>query len=158
MTISIIAAVGKNMELGKKNSLIWHLPDDLKFFKETTMGKTVIMGRKTFESLPKALPGRKNIVISSDKDLKLEGAAVVNSLEDGLNLSDTDEMFVIGGESIYKAFLNMADKIYLTEIDAADDCADVFFPEFDRKQYSAEVLKENENNGIKFKHILYQKK
>lgn len=158
MTISIIAAVGKNMELGKKNSLIWHLPDDLKFFKETTMGKTVIMGRKTFESLPKALPGRKNIVISSNKDLKLEGAAVATSLEDGLNLSDTDEIFVIGGESIYKAFLNMADKIYLTEIDAADDCADVFFPEFNKELYSAEILKENENNGIKFKHILYQKK
>lgn len=158
MTISIIAAVGKNMELGKKNSLIWHLPDDLKFFKETTMGKTVIMGRKTFESLPKALPGRKNIVISSNKNLKLEGAAVATSLEDGLNLSDTDEIFVIGGESIYKAFLNMADKIYLTEIDAADDCADVFFPEFNKELYSAEILKENENNGIKFKHILYQKK
>ena len=158
MTVSIIAAVGKNNELGKNNDLIWHLPDDLKFFKETTLGKAVIMGRKTFESLPKALPGRKNIVITTNKDFKAEGAFVVGSIDSALEMADTEEVFIIGGASIYKAFLKMADKIYLTEIEANDDNADVYFPEFDKNCYVRTCLKENENNSVKFKHILYERK
>ena len=158
MTVSIIAAVGKNNELGKNNDLIWHLPDDLKFFKETTLGKAVIMGRKTFQSLPKALPGRKNIVITTNRDFKAEGAFVVGSIDSALELADTEEVFIIGGASIYKAFLKMADKIYLTEIEANDDNADVYFPEFDKSRYVRTCLKENETNSVKFKHILYERK
>ncbi len=158
MTVSIIAATGKNNELGKNNDLIWHLPDDLKFFKETTLGKAVIMGRKTFESLPKALPGRKNIVITTNKDFKAEGAFVAGNIDSALEMTDTEEVFIIGGASIYKAFLEMADKIYLTEIEATDNKADVYFPEFDKTLYNKTCLKENENNSIKFKHILYERK
>ena len=158
MTVSMIAAVGKNNELGKNNSLIWYLPDDLKFFKSTTMGKSIIMGRKTFESLPKALPGRKNIVITRNKDYDKEGACVTSDIQSALKLSETEEVFIIGGETIYKEYLEIADKIYLTEIDAEDSEADAFFPEFDKEKYTREVLMENENNGIKFSHVLYEKK
>lgn len=158
MKISMIAATGKNMELGRNNALIWRLPDDLKFFKKTTLGKSVIMGRKTFESLPKALPGRKNIVITSNKNYDAPGAVTVTSPDDALKEAEGDEVFVIGGESVYKAFLPAADRIYLTETDGTCDDADAFFPDFDKKKYKASVLGENENNGIKFVHILYEKR
>lgn len=157
MTVSMIAAAGKNMEIGKNNSLIWYLPDDLKFFKSTTMSKSIIMGRKTFESLPKALPGRKNIVITRNQDYKKEGAVVVVNTDDALKESETEEVFIIGGESIYKEYLEIADNIYLTEIEAEDKSADAFFPSFDKEKYSRKILAENENNGIKFKHVLYSK-
>ena len=121
MAICMIAAVGKNLELGKGNDLIWHFKDDMAFFKETTMGSSVIMGRKTFESLPKALPRRKNIVITTRKDYKAEGATVVNSIENALKEVDSDNAFIIGGGDIYKQFLPMADKLYLTEIEAECD-------------------------------------
>lgn len=157
MTVSLIAAIGENMELGKNNSLIWHLPDDLKFFKNTTMGKSVIMGRKTFESLPKALPGRKNIVITRNEDYSKEGAHTAFDIESALKLSETEEVFIIGGETIYREYLPFADKIYLTEIDETDDSADAFFPEFDKSKFRKTTIGENENNGIKFKHILYER-
>ena len=106
MSYSIIAAVGKNRELGKDNHLIWHLPNDLKFFKRTTSGKTIIMGRRTFESLPKMLPNRKHIVLSSSSDFP-EEVEVYNELKELLDAyKDTDEeLFVIGGASIYRLFI-----------------------------------------------------
>ena len=158
MKISMIAAAGKNMELGRNNSLIWHLPDDLKFFKKTTLGKCIVMGRKTFESLPKALPGRKNIVISSNKNYEAPGAVAVPSPEEALKEAEGDEVFIIGGESVYNAFLPSADNIYLTEVDASCGDADAFFPDFDKGKYTCTLLGENENNGIKFAHILYKRK
>lgn len=158
MKISMIAAAGKNMELGRNNALIWRLPDDLKFFKKTTLGKCIIMGRKTFESLPKALPGRKNIVISSNKNYEAPGAVTVPSPEEALIEAEGDEVFIIGGESVYKAFLPSADNIYLTEVDASCSDADAFFPDFDKGKYTSVQLGENENNGIKFAHILYERK
>lgn len=158
MNISLILSVGRNNEIGRGNDLIWHFHADMKFFRETTTGNTVIMGRKTFESLPKVLPNRKNIVISTDKDLKIEGALVVHSVEEALEAAKDDNIFVIGGGKIYAEFLPLADKIYLTEIDAQCPDADTFFPAFDKSLYTRAVLGENEEDGIKFSHVLYTKK
>ena len=158
MNISLILSVGRNNEIGRGNDLIWHFHADMKFFRETTTGNTVIMGRKTFESLPKVLPNRKNIVISTDKDLKIEGALVVHSVEEALEAAKGDNIFVIGGGKIYAEFLPLADKIYLTEIDAQCPDADTFFPTFDKSLYTRTVLGENEEDGIKFSHVLYTKK
>lgn len=158
MSFSIIAAIGKNNELGKDNALIWHLPGDLKFFKETTTGKTIIMGRRTFESLPRMLPNRHHIVISSSNNFP-EEVSVYNTIDDLLKdyKDSNEELFVIGGASIYKAFLDLSNKLYLTEIDAEDKNADAYFPTFDKSLYDMEVLKENEDEGIKYRHVLYKK-
>lgn len=157
MSISMIAAVGRNLELGKGNDLIWHFKEDMKFFKETTTGSSVIMGRKTFESLPKALPNRKNIVITNNRDYVADGGYVVNSIEKALELAG-DNAFIIGGGNIYSQFLPLADKIYLTEIE--DECADAdtYFPQFDKNDYTADFISEYKVNDIKFKHICYTKK
>ncbi|MBQ9531287.1 MAG: dihydrofolate reductase [Eubacterium sp.] len=157
MSIEMIAAVGKNYELGKNNELIWHFREDMQFFKKTTMGATVIMGRKTFESLPKALPNRRNIVISSNSDYKAEGAEVAGSIEEAIQLAGKDKSFIIGGESIYKAFLPYAKTIYLTEIDADCPDADAYFPEFNKNEYSREVLGTSNDNEIEFSFIKYSK-
>ncbi len=158
MSISLILSVGRNNEIGRGNDLIWHFHADMKFFRETTTGNTVIMGRKTFESLPKVLPNRRNIVISTDKELKIDGAEVVHSVNEALNAAKGDNIFVIGGGRIYAQFLPLADKIYLTEIDAECPQADTFFPSFDKSLYTREVIGENEEDGIKFFNVLYTKK
>ena len=157
MTVSMIVAIGKNNEIGKNNDLLWYLPSDLKFFKATTMGRSIIMGRKTFQSLPKALPGRKNIVISSDKNFDAPGAVVVTDIRSALQESETEEVFIIGGASIYKAYFPFADKLYITEVDFEDKDADVYFPEIDLSQWKKEILDEGEENNLKYKHILYTK-
>lgn len=157
MKISIIAAVGRNYELGRNNDLIWHFHKDMVFFRETTTGSTVLMGRKTFESLPKALPKRRNIVITNDKNYTAEGAEVCHSIDDALELCKNDNVFVIGGGKIYQQFIDMADSLYLTEVEAECDDADTYFPTFNKADYSREVLAEHEENGIKFSHILYKK-
>lgn len=159
MSISIIAAIGKNYELGKGNDLIWHFKDDMKFFKDTTTGHTVVMGRKTFESLPHALPNRRNIVITRDASYTAEGAEVTDSIENAIKLAGDSEVFVIGGGTIYEAMLPMADKLYLTEIDAEDKDAEVYFARFDKSQYTREKLTDfTTNSGIHFEHILYTRK
>lgn len=158
MAISIIAAIGRNNELGKGNDLVWHFKEDMRFFKETTTGNTVVMGRKTFESLPHALPNRRNVVITKNADYVAEGAEVVTGIEEAMKLTENDNVFVIGGGTIYTAFMPYADKLYLTEIDAEDKDADVFFPSFDKSEYNAEQLTDYTVNGISFKHILYTKK
>ena len=145
MAICMIAAVGKNLELGKGNDLIWHFKDDMAFFKETTMGSSVIMGRK-------------NIVITTRKDYEAEGATVVNSIENALKEVDSDNAFIIGGGDIYKQFLPMADKLYLTEIEAECDDAQVFFPAFNKDEYEKELLASYYDKGIHFSHICYTKK
>lgn len=157
MSISIIAAVGKNLELGKNNDLIWHFKEDMRFFKETTTGHTVVMGRKTFESLPKALPNRRNIVISSNPDYVAEGAEVVTDINDIYSLAENDEVFILGGGKIYSRFINDADKLYLTEIDAAQPSADVYFPSFDKAEYVREVINNYCIDGVNFSHVLYSK-
>ena len=159
MAISMIAAVGKNLELGKNNDLIWHFKEDMKFFKETTMGHPVIMGRKTFESLPKALPGRKNIVISANPEYKADGAEVVASIEEAIKLAEVEntEAFVIGGGRIYTEFLPYADNLYLTEINAECPDADTYFPEFNKSDYIKEIVNFYDVNGTEFYHVIYKK-
>ena len=159
MAISMIAAVGKNLELGKNNDLIWHFKEDMKFFKETTMGHPVIMGRKTFESLPKALPGRKNIVISNNPEYKADGAEVVTSVEEAIKLAEAEntESFVIGGGRIYTEFLPFADNLYLTEINAECPDADTYFPEFNKSDYIKEIVNFYDVNGTEFYHVIYKK-
>ena len=157
MSVSMIAAIGKNNELGKNNDLIWHFKEDMKFFKETTLGSAVIMGRKTFESLPKALPNRENIVITSNPDFKAQGATVVLSIDEAIKAAQGSEVFIIGGAKIYEQFLPLAKKLYLTEIEAECNEADTFFPHFDKSLYRAQTVAEREENGIKFSHIIYTK-
>jgi dihydrofolate reductase len=161
MIISIIAVVGKNNEIGKGNELLCRLPADLKHFKEITAGHTVIMGRKTFESLPKGpLPNRRNIVISRNKDLKIEGAEVYSSLDYALiKLLDENEVFIIGGAQIYKQVLPIADKLYLTKIHAGFPEADAFFPEVVWnvwREVSRETFPADEKNPYPFSFLEYE--
>ncbi len=129
--ISIIAAIDKNRGIGYQNKLLFWLPDDLKRFKNLTTGNTIIMGRKTFESLPKgALPNRRNIVLSSQKDLSCPGAEVFPSLEEALaNCRPDEHIYIIGGASVYRQALPLADALCLTEVDAEAAQVDVYFPE-----------------------------
>lgn len=158
MKLSIIAAVGRNLELGRGNDLIWHFKEDMKFFKETTMGSSVIMGRKNFESLPKALPGRKNIVITNNNSYSAEGAVTVHSVDEALKSADSQEVFVIGGGKIYEQLLPVADKLYLTEIEAECPDADTYFPSFNKEEYTREVIASYQADGISFSHICYTRK
>jgi len=129
--ITIIAAVAQNNALGKNNKLIWHLPDDLKRFKKLTLNKHIIMGRKTFESLPNLLPNRKHIIISKNPTYLQNGTTLVNNIEQAIEIaSKEEEIFVIGGGEIYNLFLNIADKIELTYVHHNFE-ADTFFPEID---------------------------
>lgn len=155
---TIIAAIGKNRELGRDNKLLWSLKGDLKFFKEKTTNHTIIMGRKTFESLGRLLPNRKHIVISSSNNFPKE-VDVYNNIESLLShYKDTsEELFIIGGAKIYSEFIDYATKMYLTLVDGEFD-ADVYFPMFDESVWTKTVLSENEENGLKYKHVLYEKK
>lgn len=132
MTINIIAAVAKNRAIGKDNRLIYWLPNDLKRFKQLTTGNTIIMGRKTFESLPKgALPNRRNIVLSRSTK-QLPGCDCYPSLKEALaHCQDDEQLFIIGGASIYRQTMPIADRLYLTEIDDIPEKADAFFPPYD---------------------------
>lgn len=129
---SAIVAVGKNNEIGKNNQLLWHISEDLKNFKKITTGKTVIMGRKTFESIGRPLPNRRNIVLSRTLD-KIEGVEVFHSLEEITELfgNSDEEVFIIGGANIYKEMFNNFQKLYISFIKKEDNEADAFFQEFD---------------------------
>jgi dihydrofolate reductase len=131
MKISLIAALSKNHVIGKNNQLPWRLPADLKHFKNITMGKIIIMGRKTYDSLGKALPNRTNVVISRNASLNLTDALVFQSLEQALeNFQNEDEIFIIGGAELFKQALPLATHLYLTWVNA-DIEGDVYFPPFD---------------------------
>ncbi len=153
---SIIAAVGKNRELGKKSDLIFHIKEDMKFFKETTTDHTVVMGFKTWESLPKKLPNRKNIVVTFEE---FEGPdECVTNLEEFIKENeDTDEeIFIIGGGSIYAQFIDHAKRVYLTEIDGEDSEADVFFPDFDKSKYKRTVLQKGTSGDLSYEMCRYE--
>ena len=160
MKISIIAAIGEKNELGKNNNLIWRLPNDLKFFKSITSGHTVLMGKKTFWSLPKVLPNRTNIVITHSDEKFPDEVIIYNSIESFLKdySSKEEEVFIIGGASIYKQFIDKAEKLYLTEIEATCVDADVYFPEFSKSNYESEIIGTNNDNGISYKHVLYKRR
>jgi dihydrofolate reductase len=135
MTISLIVAASNNNVIGVNNQLPWHLPNDLKFFKNLTWAMPIVMGRRTFESMGKALPGRVNIVITAQKDASFENAVTVNSLKDAFFVADDGdykEIFIIGGGQIFKDTLDKADKVYLTRVHTTMD-GDVFFPELGKE-------------------------
>jgi dihydrofolate reductase len=147
--VALIVAQSDNRVIGQGGDLPWHLPEDLKFFKRTTLGKPIIMGRKTFQSIGKPLPERINIVVTRDRSFQAEGVVVVPSVEEALNvgtdlahIGDTDEVMVIGGGEIYQATLPLADRIYLTQVHIEIE-GDVFFPELD-----AEVWEEVERSEV----------
>ena len=155
---SLIAAVGKNKELGKNGELIFHIKDDMKFFRETTSGHKIVMGRKTWESLPSKLPNRTNIVISRHE---FDGPdEIIHDLNDFITKNkDTDEeIFIIGGGMVYVEFLKHAKNIYLTEVDAEDQEADAYFPDFDKNQYKKEIIKEGKADDLAFVISKYQLK
>lgn len=131
MKISMIAAMARNNVIGKDNDMPWHLPDDLKFFKSKTVGKPVIMGRKTFESIgSRPLPNRPNLVISRNTELVCEGAVVFGSVDEALaSLAGVEEVIIMGGGQLYTQMLPRADRLYLTMIDAEID-GDTFFPKW----------------------------
>ncbi len=160
--VTIIAAIGKNNELGKNNDLIWRFKEDMDFFKEQTMGKPMAMGYKTFYSLRegKPLPGRKHIVLTSRNIEENDQIVIVRSLEDLLKYIEEykDEVMIIGGASIYKSMLDYADKLVLTEIDAEDKEADAYFPIFNKEEWNSEELSSHEENNIKYKHLVYTRK
>ena len=160
--IHIIVAAGIRGEIGYKNQLLCHLSADLKHFKELTTGHTILMGRKTWDSLPKKpLPNRRNVVISRNKDLQLEGAEVFASPEEALkNIGIGEEVFIIGGEQIYQLFINKADIIHLTRIQAEFD-ADAFFPEINLEEWQLEEeipFQKDEKNSYDFVFQTFVKK
>ena len=158
VSIKIIAAIGKNNELGINNELIWHLKEDLKFFKEETMGHKIVMGYNTFLSLPKLLPGRTHIVLTHH-EIDNKEVIVFSNFEEVLNYLKAldEEVYVIGGASIYKLFLNVADELVLTEIDS-EALADAYFPTFNKEEYDKEVIDVHNENNINYKHVRYRRK
>ncbi|MHB8207869.1 dihydrofolate reductase [Mucilaginibacter sp.] len=159
MIVSIIVAIGENHAIGKNNQLLWHMPNDLKHFKDITSGRTIIMGRKTFDSVGKPLPRRRNIVVTR-QDITIPGCKVVKSIEDGLALcKDEDEVFIGGGAEIYKLAMHLTDRIYLTIIHKSFD-ADTFFPEIDKSEWK-EVKRENfepdEKNPLPYSFITLER-
>lgn len=137
--ITIIAALAQNNAIGLNNKLLYWLPNDLKRFKSLTTGHTIIMGRKTYESLPKgALPNRRNIVLSRQEGISFDGAESFKSLQEALVQCKGEEVFIIGGAMLYAEALNIADRLCLTHIEATPDKADAFFPNIDSKIWKVE--------------------
>lgn len=138
MNISIIVAISDNNAIGKNGKIPWHLPKDLQYFKQTTTGSHIIMGRKTFDSIGKPLLGRTNVVVTKQRDLKIEGCEVVNSLDAALaisRLANLKEVFIIGGASIYKTMLPDAERLYITRVHTHIEDADTFFPQYDKRMW-----------------------
>ncbi|ACY49831.1 MULTISPECIES: type 3 dihydrofolate reductase [Vibrio] len=159
MIISMIAAMADNRIIGKDNQMPWHLPADFAWFKRCTMGKPVVMGRKTYESIGRPLPGRLNIVISRDETLKIEGVTTVTSIEQALDVAgDVEEVMIIGGGAIYAACLPMANKLYVTHIEAAID-GDTQFPDWGDqfKETYSETYQADEKNAYNMRFTVLEK-
>ena len=159
MIVAIIVAIGENNAIGKNNQLLWHMPKDLKHFKDVTSGRTIIMGRKTFDSVGKPLPRRRNIVVTR-QDITIPGCEVVKSIEDGLALcKGEDEVFIGGGAEIYQLAMHLTDRMYLTIIHQNFD-ADTFFPEIDYKQWketAREDYQPDEKNPYPYSFITLER-
>lgn len=157
--VSLIAAIGKNNELGYNNGLIWHLPGDLKFFKDVTMGCDIVMGKNTFYSLPKMLPGRKHIVLTRG-NIDNEDVLVFHSKIELIDyLKDVKrQVMIIGGASIYSQFIDVVDSMYLTHIDSSFEEADSYFPIINYSEWDSRLLGSNMDNGVSYKHVLYKRK
>ncbi len=152
--ISIISAIAKNRAIGKDNKLLWHIGEDLRRFKALTEGHPVVMGRKTFESLGRALPNRTNIIVTRDKMFEIPGVIIARSLEEAVKAAkreEKEEIFIIGGGQIYEQAIKLADKLYLTIVEGEYD-GDTFFPEYlDFKKVIFE--EKHESEGYKYKFL-----
>ncbi|MES3032275.1 MAG: dihydrofolate reductase [Patescibacteria group bacterium] len=158
--ISLILAIGKNNEIGFGNKLPWHLPDDLKRFRDTTRGHTVIMGRKTYESIGRLLPDRKNIIITRDTSYQVAGAVIAHNIEEAIKeCKNEKEAFVIGGGEIVKLAMPYLKRMYLTHVEA-DIPADSFFPPFDESEWkitSEKFHPKDEKHPYEFTFKTYEK-
>jgi dihydrofolate reductase len=160
--ISIIVAVSEDWGIGKDNDLLWHLPDDLKRFKKLTSGNTILMGKKTWESLPRRpLPNRINIVLTDNREDKFEGAVTAFSIDDAISkCNKEDEIFIIGGGSIYRQFMTIADKLYITHVHSKT-AADIYFPEIDPavwKVSESEECTDPEKYPVPYTYKIYLRK
>jgi dihydrofolate reductase len=158
MIVSILVAVAENNVIGKDNKLIWHLPADLQFFKKLTMGKTIVMGRKTFESIGRPLPGRQSVIITRQKDYLADGCIVVHSLEEAFTkIENRDEVFIIGGAQIFEQALDLANRIYFTRIHHSFE-GDTFFPALDEQTWETtkvENFAADETNKFNYSFFQY---
>jgi dihydrofolate reductase len=156
--ISFVVAMDENRAIGKDNDLPWYLPNDLKHFKKTTMGKPIVMGRKTYESIGKPLPGRENIVVTRDQSYEAEGTTIVHSVDEVLQIN-AEEICVIGGSEIFKQFLPVADRLYITEIHHTFE-ADTYFPELNDNEWKEVSRTEgivDEKNKYPHEFVVYEK-
>ncbi len=158
--VTLIAAVGKNNELGKDNKLIWRFKEDLMFFKAQTINKTIVMGINTFLSLGRLLPDRKHIVLTHQEIMGYPDVMVFHDLNKLLEYmaSHNEEFMIIGGASIYRQFLEYAKKMYLTTIEETFKGADAYFPQFKKDEWDVSCLGEYEENNIRYKHLVYIRK
>ncbi len=163
MTISLIAALTRNRVIGRNNDLPWHLPDDMKYFMQTTKGHHVIMGRRNYDSIPekfRPLPNRTNLVVTRQKDLRLPQCRVVNSLEEAVEVARTageQELFIIGGAAIYTLGMPLANRLYLTEIDT-ELPGDTFFPDFNKSEWREVSRKHHpadDRHAFPFDFVIY---
>ncbi|WP_340153288.1 dihydrofolate reductase [uncultured Marivirga sp.] len=166
MKISMIVAKANDNAIGKNNDMIWHLPDDLKYFKDKTRNHHILMGRKNFDSLGEQyqpLPKRVNIVITRNKDWQHDGVKVFHDIEDGIAFAkknNEEELFIIGGGQIYEACLPMADCLYITEVKAEFPDAEAYFPEFDKslwKEVNREHHPKDEKHQFEFDYVTYHR-
>lgn len=158
--ITIIAAAGENNSLGKDNDLVWHLPDDFKRFKELTSGNYILMGRKTFESFPKPLPNRKHLIITRQKDYKVpENCFVFDTIENAIDFSKNQDIWIIGGGEIYKQSMEIADRIELTRVHSEFE-ADTFFPDIsdEWKLSNEEFHSKDEKHKYDFTYLTYERR
>jgi dihydrofolate reductase len=163
MKVSLIVAAAANNVIGCDNKLPWHLPQDLKYFKSRTLGKPIIMGRKTYESIGRPLPGRPNIVVTRNRSWVAPGISAVTSLEEALTLAahlvkglDIQEVMIIGGAEIYRAALPLADRVYLTRIDIPFE-GDAWFPELDPADWRLADSQEGEGGAIPHRFLVYER-
>ncbi|GAB3250365.1 dihydrofolate reductase [Chitinimonas naiadis] len=155
--LSLIAALARNHTVGINNTLPWHLPDDLKYFKATTSGHPIIMGRKTYDSIGRPLPNRHNIVVTRDTRWQAEGVTVVHSIADAIKAAgEVDEVFLIGGATLYAEALPFADRLYLTEIEA-DIEGDAFFPAWSRANFRELQREKRQGPEFAYSFVVYER-
>ncbi|TCT25512.1 dihydrofolate reductase [Melghiribacillus thermohalophilus] len=161
--ISLLVAMDQNRLIGRNNQLPWHLPEDLRYFKKTTMGHTIVMGRKTFESIGKPLPGRENMVMSRNRNFQPEGCVVIHSWEPVMERNSRNpdqEIFVIGGQRLFEQAIAFADRMYITEIDEQFE-GDTYFPAFDPSEWqliSKTKGKKDDQNPYDYSFCVYERK
>ena len=159
MIISLVVAMDKNGLIGRNKQLPWRLPADLRYFKEITMGKPILMGRITYESIGRPLPGRKNIVLTRNADYTASGCIVAHSIEEALAAAGEEEVMIIGGANLYRQFLTRAKRIYLTEIDTKFD-GDTYFPEIDKtcwREIKRQWFEPDSKNPYRYAFVILEK-